>query len=144
MILYLTITGWKYNNWFQAILYSATCNDTAGLLDALKMRKADVLGYSMGSFVAQQREVMHPEKVNRLILIAASCGGKEGVPQSPQVVKFFSEVVNKSINNIPITLQDLKTLLSIPMGSAWMKLHPNFLESVPEAKDLFSAFLLIL
>lgn len=98
----------------------------------------------MGSFVAQQREVMHPEKVNRLILIAASCGGKEGVPQSPQVVKFFSEVVNKSINNIPITLQDLKTLLSIPMGSAWMKLHPNFLESVSEAKDLFSAFLLIL
>jgi pimeloyl-ACP methyl ester carboxylesterase len=24
------------------------------------------------------------------------------------------------------------------MGSAWMESHPNFLESVPEAKDLFS------
>ena len=28
-------------------------NDTAGLLDALKIRKVDVLGYSLGSFVAQ-------------------------------------------------------------------------------------------
>ena len=64
--------------------------------------------------------------------------GKESIPLSPQHVKFFSEMVNKSINNIPITPQDVKTLLSIPMGSAWMELHPNFLESVPKAKDLFS------
>jgi len=113
-------------------------NDTAGLLDALKIQKVDVLGYSLGSFVAQQLSVTHPEKVNRLILVAASCGGKESVPPSPQVVEFFSEMVNKSINNIPITPQDVKMILSIPMGSAWMKLHPDFLESVPEAKDLFS------
>jgi alpha/beta hydrolase fold len=64
-------------------------NDTAGLLDALKIRKVDVLGYSLGSFVAQQLAVTHPEKVNRLILLAASCGGKEGIPQNPQHVKIF-------------------------------------------------------
>lgn len=52
-------------------------NDTNGLLDALKIQKADVLGHSMGTFVAQQLAVMHPEKVNRLVLVAASCGGKE-------------------------------------------------------------------
>ncbi|HZC50377.1 MAG TPA: alpha/beta hydrolase [Nitrososphaeraceae archaeon] len=48
-------------------------NDTVGLLDALKIQRADVLGYSLGSFVAQQLTVTHPEKVNRLILFAASC-----------------------------------------------------------------------
>src|SRR5439155_1592502 len=52
-------------------------NDTVGLLDSLKIQKADVLGYSIGSFIAQQLTVTHPEKVNRLILVAASCGGKE-------------------------------------------------------------------
>ena len=57
---------------------------------------------------------------------------------SPQLVRFFSEIVNKSINNIPITSQDVKMILSIPMGSAWMESHPNFLESISEAKDLFS------
>ena len=113
-------------------------NDTAGLLDALKIQKADVLGYSLGSFVAQQITVTHPEKVNRLILLAASCGGKEGVPESPQLVKFFTGMVNKSLNNIPITPQDVKMLLSIPMGSAWMELHPNFLQVIPAAKDLFA------
>jgi hypothetical protein len=64
-------------------------NDTAGLMDGLKLQKADVFGYSMGSFVAQQLTLTHPEKVNRLILLAASCGGKEGIPQNPQHVNFF-------------------------------------------------------
>jgi pimeloyl-ACP methyl ester carboxylesterase len=113
-------------------------NDIAGLLDALKIPKADVLGYSLGSFVAQQLTVMHPEKVNRLILVAASCGGKESIPRSPELVEFFSEMVNKSINNIPITSQDVKTLLAISMGSAWMELHPNFLETIPNDIDLFA------
>jgi pimeloyl-ACP methyl ester carboxylesterase len=64
-------------------------NDTAGLLDALKIRKADVLGYSLGSFVAQQFTLSHPEKVNRLILVAASCGGEESIPRNPELVDFF-------------------------------------------------------
>jgi hypothetical protein len=62
-------------------------NDTAGLLDALKIQKADVLGYSLGSFIAQQLAVTHPDKVNRLVLVAASCGGKESIPPSPELPK---------------------------------------------------------
>jgi pimeloyl-ACP methyl ester carboxylesterase len=46
-------------------------NDTAGLLDALNIQKADVLGYSMASFVAQELALLHPEKLNSLILYAA-------------------------------------------------------------------------
>lgn len=111
-------------------------NDTAGLLDALKIQKADVLGFSLGSFVAQQLAVTHPEKVNRLLLVAASCGGKESIPPSPQVVKFAYEMY-KSTNNVPITPQDVRMLMFISMGSAWMKSHPNFLQAVPERKDLF-------
>jgi pimeloyl-ACP methyl ester carboxylesterase len=48
-------------------------NDTAGLLDALKIQKADVLGYSMGTFIAQEITLLHSEKVNRLVLYTASC-----------------------------------------------------------------------
>jgi pimeloyl-ACP methyl ester carboxylesterase len=47
-------------------------------------------------------------------------------------------MVNKSINNIPITPQDVKTLLTISMGSAWIELHPNFLETIPSDIDLFA------
>jgi len=113
-------------------------NDSAGLLDAQGIRKADVLGYSLGSFVAQQLTVSHSEKVNRLVLVAASCGGKEAVPRNPELETFFSEMLNKSINNIPIAPQDVKTLLAISMGSAWIELHPNFLETIPNDIDLFA------
>ena len=114
-------------------------NDTAGLLDALKIQKADVLGYSLGSFVAQQLTVTHPEKVNRLILVAASCGGKESVPPNPQLLKMVIDIVNRIANHTPITPQEVKTLLYQGLGSGWIKLHPNYLETIPipEAKDLF-------
>jgi pimeloyl-ACP methyl ester carboxylesterase len=114
-------------------------NDTAGLLDALKIQKADVLGYSLGSFIAQQLAVTHPDKVNRLVLIAASCGGKESIPRSPEVPKMVIDVINKIANDTPVTSQEVKALLSDGWGSGWLKLHPNFLETIPipEAKDLF-------
>ena len=48
-------------------------NDAAGLLDTLKIKNADVLGYSLGSFILlKPLAVTHPEKVNRLVLIARS------------------------------------------------------------------------
>ena len=113
--------------------------DTAGLLDALKIQKADVLGYSLGSLVSQQLAVTHPEKVNRLILLASSCGGKENIPPSPEMVKMVIGVINKIANETAVTPQEVKALISAGLGSGWLKAHPNFFETIPipEAKDLF-------
>jgi pimeloyl-ACP methyl ester carboxylesterase len=114
-------------------------NDTAGLLDALNIQNADVFGYCQGSLVAQQLTVKHPDKVNRLILVAASCGGKESVPPSPQLLKMAIDILNKIAKGAPIIPQEVKALLSQGLGSGWIKLHPNYLETIPipEAKDLF-------
>jgi len=98
-------------------------NDTAGLLDALKIQKADVLGFSMGSFVAQELALLHPEKVNRLILYAASCGGKENIPESPEVVKIQSDFAyNRS--------HDVGKLLSVLFPLPWIKSHPNNISNI--------------
>jgi pimeloyl-ACP methyl ester carboxylesterase len=99
-------------------------NDTAGLLDALKIRKADVMGYSLGSYLAQQLTLMFPNKVNSLTLVASSCGGKDHTPKPPEFLKLQSDVVNKSLHNIPIT-QELKALNVASLGSGWIKLHPE-------------------
>ena len=53
-------------------------NDTAGLMDALNLKKADILGWSMGSYIAQELALMHPDKVNNLILYGSNCGGDKG------------------------------------------------------------------
>ena len=104
-------------------------NDTSGLLDALKIQKADVLGFSMASFVAQELTLLHPEKVNRLILYGASCGGKENIPQSQEVVKILSDFVNNRF-------QDMQNVLSVTFPLSWIKSHPNM--TIPQSKEIVS------
>lgn len=103
-------------------------NDTAGLLDALNIDKADVFGYSLGSFIAQQFAVMYPEKTNSLILVASTCGGKDGINQPPEFIKLQYEIVNKSLNNAPISQEEMKSLVTASLGSGWIRLHPESLD----------------
>jgi len=103
-------------------------NDTAGLLDALKIPKADVMGYSLGSYLAEQLTMMHPDKVNSLILIGSSCGGKDHTPKPPEFLELQSVIVNNSLNNIPTTQEQIKSLVTASLGSGWIKLHPESLE----------------
>jgi len=106
-------------------------NDSAGLLDALKIQKANVLGYSMGSLIAQQFVLTHPEKVDRLVLIASTCGGKDNVPNSPEVLELAKKLLSSVVNNTPIEPQEVKKTISLSYGPTWIKLHPDILESIP-------------
>ena len=106
-------------------------NDTAGLLDALKIQKANVMGYSLGSFIAQQFAIMYPDKVSSIILVAGTCGGKDGIPKPTEFKKLQSDIVNKSQNNIPVSQQEMKSLINASLGSGWIKLHPESVD-IPE------------
>ncbi len=107
-------------------------NDTADLMDALKIQKADVLGFSMASFIAQHLTLKNPEKVNRLVLYGASCGGQEGIPQNPWVVKTLSDFVNNQ------TL-DVNSFLSVTFPPDWINHNPRFLESIPKTSEIVSS-----
>src|SRR5580698_9153919 len=43
--------------------------DAASLIDALRLEKVDLFGFSMGGFVAQQIAFDRPELVRRLVLV---------------------------------------------------------------------------
>ena len=45
--------------------------DVAGLLDYLKIQRADLIGYSLGGGVAIQTAIRHPEKVRKVVSISA-------------------------------------------------------------------------
>ena len=47
-------------------------DDTAAFMDALGIKKAHVMGWSMGTFVAQELALGYPEKVDKLILYAGA------------------------------------------------------------------------
>ena len=106
-------------------------NDAAGLLDALKIPKADVMGYSLGSFIAQQLTIMYPDKVNTLTLVGSSCGGKDHTPKPPEFLKLMSEMVNKSLNNVSTSQEEMKAFVTASLGSGWIKLHPESIENIP-------------
>jgi len=103
-------------------------NDTVGLMNALGIQKADVLGFSMGSFVAQQLAITYPEKINRLILSGSSCGGHEGIPQNPKVISILTDFVNNRT-------KDASAYLEVTFPLKWIKENPNFLELIPKTSE---------
>ena len=52
----------------------AMANQTSALIAALGLKRADVLGWSMGSMIAQALAVLHPAQVRRLVLCASFPG----------------------------------------------------------------------
>ena len=102
--------------------------DTSKFLDALKIKKADIIGWSMGGMIAQELALSNPEKVEKLIIYASICGGNQSVPPSPEVLKIFS---NQSGN----TMERLQKFLPVLFPEQWRHDNPNFLYDLPKSSE---------
>jgi len=54
-------------------------SDTIGLMDALNIKKAHVLGYSMGGCIAQEIAINYPKRVSKLVLASSWSGPTHGI-----------------------------------------------------------------
>jgi pimeloyl-ACP methyl ester carboxylesterase len=61
--------------------------DTAGLMHALDVQRAAVMGHSLGGFVAQELAVSRPDLVGKLILGATTHGGPNVFPITPEALE---------------------------------------------------------
>jgi pimeloyl-ACP methyl ester carboxylesterase len=64
-------------------------DDTIGLLDALEIERAHIVGISMGGMVAQELALAFPERIRTLTLGATYCGGPEGILMDPEDLKML-------------------------------------------------------
>ncbi len=67
--------------------------DTAGLMDAIDVSKAHILGLSMGGMIAQELALRYPERVQDLVLACTHCGGDHAVSASEEVLRIFADFV---------------------------------------------------
>ncbi len=71
--------------------FDSLAGATAGLMRAIGVRRADVLGWSMGGFVAQRLAIDHPGRVSHLILAGTNPGGSRTVLGTPKQQAIDSE-----------------------------------------------------
>ncbi len=65
--------------------------DAAGLLDALDVKSAHVLGHSLGGFIAQELALTRPALVRKLILASTNHGGLKVIPITPEAMKVLTD-----------------------------------------------------
>jgi pimeloyl-ACP methyl ester carboxylesterase len=93
--------------------------DTACLMEVLGIARAHVLGFSMGTCIAQELALAFPEKIDRLVLVAGDCGGTETVRTDPDV---FARLIDKSG-----TIKDIvNRMFPLLFPTAWLDTHDPF------------------
>ena len=106
-------------------------DDTSRLMEELKIKKADILGWSMGGMIAQEVALSNPDKVDKLIIYASTCGTNQSVAPSPEVVDIFS---NQSGN----TMEMLQRFLPLLFPEHWRNTNPSFIEQLPKSSEVSS------
>lgn len=66
------------------------------VMDKLSIKKADILGWSMGSFVAQLLAEYYPDRVNKLVLISTATGGTEMIGASEEISRTIQDNIGGS------------------------------------------------
>jgi pimeloyl-ACP methyl ester carboxylesterase len=95
-------------------------DDTAGLMNALGISKAHVLGLSMGGAVAQELAINYPEKVEKLIL-CSTCSQHRGTQEERRMTEAMVQASKEEIT---------KMSLSSPLASDYPR---DFLRDFPIA-----------
>lgn len=95
--------------------------DTVGLLDALNIEKAIVMGHSMGGFIAQAIALDFPQRVDKLVLCSTNFGGPHHVPVTPEAMKVLTDVTSDALTR-------LRNGLAVSTAPGWAQKNPEMIE----------------
>lgn len=96
--------------------------DVVGLLDALNIEKAIVMGHSMGGFIAQACVLEYPQRVSRLVLASTNFGGPRHVPITAEAMAVLSDV-----SSDPVTR--FKNGLVVSTAPGFAEQHPEVIQA---------------
>lgn len=96
-------------------------DDTAGLLKALAIGRANIVGASLGGCIAQEFALGYPAMVNKLVLVSTNFGGPNAI-QTPK--ETLIEMMNRTGN--PET--DLRNNFKLFTSAEWQQVHPELVD----------------
>jgi pimeloyl-ACP methyl ester carboxylesterase len=97
-------------------------DDTAGLMEALGLRRAHVLGWSMGALIAEELALRQPGRVDRLVLYAAHCNAAL-FPPAP-------EILQKLTDTSGTPEQQGMRFISVLFPPTWLQSHGDRIKEV--------------
>lgn len=97
-------------------------DDTAGLLDTLGLKQAYVLGWSMGSLIAEELTLRHPGTAGKLILYASYC--------DPAMFPPSGEVVQQLTDTSGTPEERGIRFVSLLFPAAWLQAHGDRVKEV--------------
>jgi pimeloyl-ACP methyl ester carboxylesterase len=102
-------------------------DDTAGLMNALDISKAHVLGFSLGGMIAQEVAINYPEKVSKLVLY--STGSTWGL--SPELSEFVP-----ALERARSTEEVVQLYRSLPIANEY---PGDLIEKYPSVINVYTA-----
>ncbi|PWS32331.1 alpha/beta hydrolase [Pedobacter paludis] len=88
--------------------FEQDADDVAALLKHLKVKKANILGFSNGGTTTLQIAIRHPELVNKIVVISGT------YKRDGMIAGFFEGMEHASLDNMPD-----------PLKTSYLKVNPN-------------------
>jgi pimeloyl-ACP methyl ester carboxylesterase len=70
--------------------FAAMAKDVGVFIDALGLTTVDVLGFSIGSMIAQNVAMQRPDLVRKLVIVGSGPRNGDGIPLTPESQKIFT------------------------------------------------------
>jgi pimeloyl-ACP methyl ester carboxylesterase len=77
-------------------------DDVAALIEHLGLERADLMGYSLGGYVALRTAIQHPERVRRLVLVSVTFSRDGSHPEVVQSMDQFSPELAPMLQQSPL------------------------------------------
>jgi 3-oxoadipate enol-lactonase len=103
--------------------------DACAVLDAVAAAKAHVIGTSMGGMVAQQLAIDLPDRVQKLVLMATTFGGREALPPTPEAAAVLLPAPGFSIAELQ------RRTLRVLTAPGFAAAHPELIEQLAQLRE---------
>ena len=106
-------------------------DDTVGLMSALSIETAYILGVSMGGYIAQQIALTYPERIKGLILGSTSFGGPNSIPADDRTLAMMFATPTETLSKE----QAMEMRYSVAFDPEYAKKNKSMIEQIQAWRD---------